>query len=684
MMKTIAPLVAATMAVLSAGAAEKKLFAHYMGCWPATFGPIVHQHRNEAKILAAQADRWSVVGGEFVNWPLVPQGFETNLAATCELEIRRAMRAGFDGFAVDAWSGGDGAKRCFEELIAAAERMKAPFEVTVCMDPSCHMADKTRSMYDKYLETIRFAFRHKDSPNFAHWDGKPMILGYYSRGIIGWPFKWPSVRNEDDVFRRDAQAIAEAYAKLRKEFDFPIFIHGDIAGMVNFSRPNDLGAKLGDWAARVYDACGAFTGTEHGNNWAHDPRLAAAVRAGGSIWSQPLVYQYQNKFGGLISGAGFDVLRRCWEDARKNGSDFMQFVTWNDYGEETNIAPGYGSNYSVARLNRFFADWWRAGRPPKVTEDEIHVSFKRFVGEGRIFPFYGHFERSPQVIEVVTLLTKPATVELRGYGTWKAPAGYSYRQFPEKEGAVEVDVRRGKGNAARSVRHLLAPERISSVRWRQDETMYAFGTNYDSEWEKDFPGIRPFYYSENGDADGDGLPNWFEMVYFGRMPFHDTATAADPAADPDGDGLTNLQEYRGRTDPRFKDEPYRAGDRWCASNDLCASVCTFNPQKDFRRNDVWYLLQRPKDGEWEKVPCNEWSPIHHSYPTRAGGVIRLEKSGRIVLGANAGEELAVGWRAPVGGVFDINGRKRTLRKGEFVRLREKADLENLVITLEGK
>ena len=44
------------------------------------------------------------------------------------------------------------------------------------------------------------------------------------------------------------------------------------------------------------------------------------------------------------------------------------------------------------------------------------------------------------------------------------------------------------------------------------------------------------------DVDGNGLPDAWEQQYFGR-------SGVDPAADTDGDGLTNLQEYQNGSDP---------------------------------------------------------------------------------------------------------------------------------------
>lgn len=49
-----------------------------------------------------------------------------------------------------------------------------------------------------------------------------------------------------------------------------------------------------------------------------------------------------------------------------------------------------------------------------------------------------------------------------------------------------------------------------------------------------------------GDVDGDGLPDSWEISYFGNL-------SATPDGDPDGDGATNLQEYA--LDPGFPSDP---------------------------------------------------------------------------------------------------------------------------------
>jgi hypothetical protein len=56
------------------------------------------------------------------------------------------------------------------------------------------------------------------------------------------------------------------------------------------------------------------------------------------------------------------------------------------------------------------------------------------------------------------------------------------------------------------------------------------------------------------DSDGDGLPNWWEYLYFGGLAI------ADPEADPDRDGLKNLAEYLCGTDPTRAESVLRIAD----------------------------------------------------------------------------------------------------------------------------
>ena len=83
--------------------------------------------------------------------------------------------------------------------------------------------------------------------------------------------------------------------------------------------------------------------------------------------------------------------------------------------------------------------------------------------------------------------------------------------------------------------------------------MTCFSTEFKRHWKADFgEQVPPLIRGEYADDDQDGLPNWFEMYWFGKFLDYSTATAADANADPDGDGKTNIEEWRARRTRRSR------------------------------------------------------------------------------------------------------------------------------------
>ena len=117
---------------------EKKIYAHYMGCFPADAGATHHlRHWDNANIRHDSTKDEFKRGGKIRNWPLVPLGRDRlPLVESADLEIRRAIRGGIDGFALDAWAGNDEAKATLDALFQAAELGKYDFYITITLDPA--------------------------------------------------------------------------------------------------------------------------------------------------------------------------------------------------------------------------------------------------------------------------------------------------------------------------------------------------------------------------------------------------------------------------------------------------------------------------------------------------------------------------------------------------------------------
>jgi hypothetical protein len=76
--------------------------------------------------------------------------------------------------------------------------------------------------------------------------------------------------------------------------------------------------------------------------------------------------------------------------------------------------------------------------------------------------------------------------------------------------------------------------------WVQTKPQRFFGGSFDGYDRNAALGISNWTV---GDTDGNGLPDWWELKYFGVL------TGTDPNADPDHDGVSNLNEYLAGTNP---------------------------------------------------------------------------------------------------------------------------------------
>ncbi len=666
--------------VASSKELKKEIYAHYMGCFPVASGPTAH-HRKEvaAKTRHDSKTYNEAMGGRILNWDLVPPKTRLSAEASAELDIKRAIRAGLDGFSVDAWAGGRNAQKTMDALFKAAEKMKVPFKITICLDPSCLPKDKKNpgNMVKAFAGAIKYLLKHKNSPNLARRDGKPLIFSYHARGILRTP-EMAKLPEGPQKWNK----IAEAFREVEKLVGEPLYFYFGMGAFFHrVPKPHDYVA-VAKWAGTKFNAVGSFLDTQF---YQYEKAMAAAIKAGGAEWGQPLWFQYNNKSGSLHVENGFDLFRSRWKNARELDSTLIQMVTWNDYGEDTVLAPGYNTGYTVLELNKYYTDWWKQGKPPVVSEDKLFLVFRRYPEGCNTFPFKTR-RFVPGVLEVITILKYPAKVTLPGRGiSYQAPAGLSYKQFPLKPGTVSATVSRN-GKPAVSV---TAPEVVTTLPFRQDNSMVCASSVYEKNWKLDFPGVKVFRYSEYSDVDKDGLPDWFEMYWFGKFLEFDTAACANPNDDPDKDGLTNLQEYLGQSNPLKPEAVYKVGDTWDFAT-VHGRNSSFNPDVDFNETPVWYYLYKHgdrgkilRDGKYTVCPYSAaktpyTGKLVHLSPYRDakykyihGWICREKAPGghwQLVLRPRTQAALILGWKSPVSGTVTVEGKVMPVKGQDGITL----------------
>ena len=558
-------------------AKPRKIYAHYMGCFVAGTGAIhSHSHSglatmdcpgraNDPDPMKRNIAAWARTnpGGTYRNFDLSPYDKRLTLEEAADLEIRRAMRIGIDGFTFDAWAGGENGRKLFETMMAVCEKNKYPFELTITPDASC-LGESDKGVRGGYIREIKWLLdKYGDSPYLARRDGKPLIMGYQS----AWPwvqylhdyaakkgFKGDALKAEVMRLRKSEEGwklVGPSFKAMEEEIGHEIYWEFCYSSFFNRvpRLPKDALVDAARIIATDLPAVGLFMWTDGTQD------IAKAVIEAGAEWSEPIKLQYENYGYFQSASPGTDWLRGNWQRAREVPSTLIQYITWNDYHETTNLTPGINSRYAYYDLTGYFIKWWKTGKEPTVDHDKVYIFSHKFPAGAKIYPFRAT-KPNKNVIEVLTILTSPAEVRVPGRtfsdgkpAVWKAPAGLSFKQLPLTAGTVSAQVVRD----GKTVVDLKLPEPVGERPFRPDIGKVAISTEFARHWKADFGDAEPYVYAEYADADGDGLPNWFEMLWFGKFGDMRTATVADPQADPDGDGKSNLQEYLNQTDPTKAD-----------------------------------------------------------------------------------------------------------------------------------
>lgn len=643
-----------------------------MGCYPVGCKSLstAYLQKSESALRPDGPSYMDRVGGRWRDYPLTPQNYKPSLEEAMDLEIRRAMRMGLDGFAVDVLAGQKEALASLDAMFKVAEEKDYPFEITFCLDNP-----------EQNLTAIEYLIKnHGKSPKLARRDGKPLLLGYRSHRI-GERLR-PDLIGEAWLQPANIEVYNQAFDEWEKIAGEPIFaefcLNGFLVGqsdIVTSSPADDPEFWKASFAVlgKKFRAVNGFFWGGPGYDLA-----AKAAKEAGLDWGEPVWAQYQNLYWNTFRlKDGSDLLRERWERAIANDSTLIQIATWNDYTEATNVAPGQQTGYAINDLMGLMIKRWKTGTWPTFASDRIYFFYPPYPKGGSVYPFHDFASDIGGNLEVVTYLTHPGKVVMPGRKeSWEAPAGLFVKKLPPTPGPIVAEVYRDDQNVA----SLTAREPISELPFRAQHSMVAISTEDNRYWKEDFPGNTSHPVSYYGDDDHDGLPNWFEMYYCGKLGDFSFATAANPKQKVPDTKRTILESYHAQKNP-FGDATIPAeGTKWnLLDNPISATGVSTNPEADATRHSSWRYLGSTTPGNWHLLPNASLSPQRDitrvtysrnprnafappAEPEPAGQITyqwtKIEGSDNgwsreLVMQPSSTESVAVEWPTPVTGIYGI-------------------------------
>ncbi len=426
---------------------DKLVFAHYFPPYPISIDnrtPSVDYYSRHYLVPGGEGGKYAGVGGLLRDRPLPREPLSGDWKlADLKMEVRQAMAAGIDGFAVDILSlEGANWDRTVMLMEAAAE-VSPSFRIML-------QPDATASAGRASAEALAAGLAQLASYSSAHRlaDGRVVISPFKAENKT--PAQWRQVLD----LMRTRHGVATAF--------LPVFL--DATKMAEY---DSLSIGFGNWGTRDPQL------TSRGPDW------AAQAHALGKLWMQPVAVQDARPNQKLFAEAGnTEMLRASWDKAIAQDADMVMLVTWNDYSEGGHFAPSVDHGDTFLDISRHYLDTFKSGRTAPIVTDAVHITHRIHPHDARpAYPspmrLWSGYPTAPRdTVEVLTVLRSSATVSVTVGGvrhSYTAPGGVSAKVFPLRTGHSTATVTR-TGDVVASVR---TKDPVASTVEQQDMAYHA-------------------------------------------------------------------------------------------------------------------------------------------------------------------------------------------------------------------
>lgn len=441
------------------GKGSRLVFAHYFPPFPISLDnldPAVDYYSANYLNPDGLNGQYSEVGGMLRDRPMprAPRSEANWRELDLMQEVTQASEAGIDGFSVDILTPAASQNWVSDVpamLLRAAQSVDPNFKIMLMPDMHGEL---------KYLTPAQLADEMAAlaaSPAaFRLQDGRIVVSPFYAENWS--PEMWRSFIDE----MKGKHGLGVALV--------PVFLEARLDLIDAF---HDFSYGMSAWGGRN-PAFNPVTGFP----------LAPVTRARALnlIWMQPISMQDYRPVQKIYDEAENTTnLRNTWQIAINGDADWVQLITWNDFGEGTAFAPSVQHGTALLELNAYLIAVFKTGQPPPAAVDRVFLTHRTQLVGNDSYPKQKAVAalRAGSVpgrdsVEAVSILTAPATVTIDvgdkqtscdgevGINTCVATIGTI--DGPDAEVSVQVS-RNGH-----SVLDFVSPRRITTTPAVQDLT----------------------------------------------------------------------------------------------------------------------------------------------------------------------------------------------------------------------
>lgn len=339
--------------------------------------------------------------------------------AHMQTEVRQARAAGVDGFFVDVLSLTSEQWTRTVRLMDAATKENSGFVVVPQLDMTTSAGKASSAQVaDKLVQLAAKPSQYRLA------DGRVVVSAFKAEAKD--PSWWKQV-----IDLMANRGIRVAFS--------PVLLNASTANMARFA-PISYG--IGEWGLRSPGSVAVEVDKS---------KIAHGL---GMRWIAPVAVQDSRPNQSVYWEAGnLKTLRGSWRRAIEDNADFVMIPTWNDYSENSSIAPSVSHGYTFADVNAYYAYWFKTGRAPTIQRDAMYVTHRDqpfaavpTIGSKLMALTGGSATASRDTVEVLTMLTRSANVTVVVGGvatTYEAPAGVFAKTVPLRTGRVSATASRG-------------------------------------------------------------------------------------------------------------------------------------------------------------------------------------------------------------------------------------------------